>query len=639
MLILNRAEGGQSRTMYNHFFGLRERPFQLVPNPAYLYLSRSHEEALAHLTYAIAQGDGFVEITGEVGTGKTTLCRAFVEGLDENTEVAYIFNPKLNSIQLLKAINDEFGIPSDGDNTKDLIDILNTFLMKKRSEGKKVILLIDEAQNLSTEVLEQLRLLSNLETSTSKLLQIILVGQPELGEMLDSHDLRQLGQRITLSCHINPLTVRETREYIQHRINIASKKPGDIFTKDALRTIHRYSGGIPRLINIACDRALLTAFGLDRQKINSAVAKAAIREIAGRGEMKRLSFMPGNRMPLLLGALCVVLLAVVIYSPGNLRIGDFFSVTPPKNPVVASVKPQEADSSVLPPSEQTPPKEESEPPPTQEAPKLEKSADVQEDPVEQESIPILSPAEEQAPIIEMADLEPPAVDKEIAKAPVVVSVQNLGEILGELSTRSTRRHALKAAMDQWRKGALIHDYLDRMDDDQSYFRLAAKQNGLLVKRIDKDFDLLRKLNIPAILEFYLPEGLAPRYLTLTKMEGDDMNFMGGGDVGVISVGVNETKSYWSGVAFVLWKNFLDYNGTIPHNAPRDSIVTLKMLMTDIGYTDIEISPFYDERTKEAVKEIQKKHGIVVDGVVGPLTKIVLYNENADLGIPHITGEY
>jgi len=165
--------------MYNTFFGFKEKPFQLVPNPAYLFLSKSHEEALAHLSYAVSQGDGFVEITGEVGTGKTTLCRVFLENLDRNIEAAYIFNPLPDAVQLLKTINEEFGIPAASDNRKELIDILNTFLMKKKAEGRRIILLVDESQNLSKEVLEQLRMLSNLETTTSKLLQIILVGQPD----------------------------------------------------------------------------------------------------------------------------------------------------------------------------------------------------------------------------------------------------------------------------------------------------------------------------------------------------------------------------------------------------------------------------------------------------------------------------
>ena len=205
--------------MYKRFFRLKENPFRLVPNPAYLFLSKCHEEAMGHLVYAISHGDGFVEISGEVGTGKTTLCRALLENLEENIEAAYIFNPKLNSIDLLKTINDEFGIRSDPDNTKALIDILNEFLIKKSTEGKKVILIIDEAQNLSKEVLEQVRLISNLETTTQKLIQIILIGQTELNDMLKSPELRQLAQRISLSCYLTPLSRKETEAYIRYRIN------------------------------------------------------------------------------------------------------------------------------------------------------------------------------------------------------------------------------------------------------------------------------------------------------------------------------------------------------------------------------------------------------------------------------------
>ena len=277
--------------MYENFFGFREKPFKLVPNPAYLFLSKSHEEALAHLNYALAQGDGFVEITGEVGTGKTTLCRSFLEKLDDNTIAAYIFNPKLGPKQLIKAINDELGIKYDAENTKDLIDKLNAFLIHKKAEGKKIILLIDESQNLNRNVLEQLRLLSNLETSKEKLLQIILVGQPELSDMLDSHDLRQLGQRITLKYHLTPLTYKETAEYIQYRIKIAAQGTGIKFDRSALRQIYKYSRGIPRVINIACDRTLLTAFGLNRHKITANIARASIRELSSRAAAKRFDLM------------------------------------------------------------------------------------------------------------------------------------------------------------------------------------------------------------------------------------------------------------------------------------------------------------------------------------------------------------
>ena len=297
--------------MYKDFFNFRELPFKLVPNPAFLFLSRSHEEALAHLSYAVTQGDGFVEITGEVGTGKTTLCRAFLENLDQEFEAAYIFNPKLDSMQLLKAVNDEFGIDSTPDSIKSLIDILNTFLITQKAAGKKTLLLIDEAQNLPKSVLEQLRLLSNLETTQDKLLQIILVGQPELGEILDSHDLRQLGQRITLNCHLLPLTFRETAGYIKHRINIASCRVSTRFSYSALRAVYNYSGGIPRLINIACDRALLTAFTLDQKSVSRKAARCAIRELTRRERIKKGSFP--QKAVLCSGFLLLILMSVLFF--------------------------------------------------------------------------------------------------------------------------------------------------------------------------------------------------------------------------------------------------------------------------------------------------------------------------------------
>ncbi len=302
--------------MYKNFFGFRERPFKLTPDPAYLFLSQSHEEALANLTYSVMQGEGFVEITGEVGTGKTTLCRAFLENLNDNTKAAYILNPKLNSLQLLKAVNDEFGISSDADNTKDLIDTLNSFLIEEKARGKNVILLIDEAQNLSKEVLEQLRLLSSLETTRYKLLQIILVGQPELGEKLDSRELRQLGQRITLSCQLIPFNYKELTEYIQHRISIASSKPVAKFTRAAYEAIHRYSCGIPRLINIVCDRVFLIAYVLEQEKITGKIVKGAIRELAGRSDIKCYSLQGKKRAMLLTILLCLALLMIFQYRSG-----------------------------------------------------------------------------------------------------------------------------------------------------------------------------------------------------------------------------------------------------------------------------------------------------------------------------------
>ena len=275
--------------MYTTYFGLKEKPFKLVPNPAYLFLSRSHEEALAHLAYALAEGDGFLLITGEVGTGKTTLCRAFLERLAPSVEAALIFNPRLDAVQLLKAVNDEFEIDAAADTVKGLVDVFNAFLLRMWAAGRKVVVLIDEAQNLNREVLEQLRLLSNLESTHSKLLQIVLVGQPELETLLATHGLRQLRQRISLACRLRPLSLQETTKYIAHRLTLAGGSLAELFSPITIRMIHRYSGGIPRLINMACDRALLTAFGADRPRVSGLTAWRALREIR---------FEPGGRRAL-----------------------------------------------------------------------------------------------------------------------------------------------------------------------------------------------------------------------------------------------------------------------------------------------------------------------------------------------------
>ena len=233
---------------------------------------------MAHLNYAISQGDGFVEITGEVGTGKTTLCRAFLESLNNTVEAAYIFNPKLGPKQLLKTINEEFGINAQEGDTKDLIDRLNAFLMQKKASGKKVILLIDEAQNLSAEALEEVRLLTNLETTREKLLQIILIGQPELRSLLLREDLRQLSQRITARYHLEPIHRAETAAYVRHRLQVCGASE-TVFTERAIDAVQRLSNGVPRLINVICDRAMLGGFVEGKRRIDVAIVDKAAREV------------------------------------------------------------------------------------------------------------------------------------------------------------------------------------------------------------------------------------------------------------------------------------------------------------------------------------------------------------------------
>ena len=265
--------------MYEAHFGLREPPFAITPDPAYVYLSRHHQEALAHLLYGVGENGGFVQLTGEVGTGKTTLVRTLLEQRLENVDIALCLNPRLTVEELLATICDELGVryPRELLTLKGLLDALNAHLLQTHAAGRRTVVILDEAQNLSREVLEQIRLLTNLETAKHKLLRIILVGQPELRTLLARPDLRQLAQRITARYHLPPLDRRETAAYIGHRLRVAGGRD-DGFAWGARRVVYRHSGGIPRLINIVCDRALLGAYGQGVRRVNASLARAAARE-------------------------------------------------------------------------------------------------------------------------------------------------------------------------------------------------------------------------------------------------------------------------------------------------------------------------------------------------------------------------
>jgi len=247
--------------MYTSFFGLSEKPFAITPDPRYLYLSERHAEALAHLLYGINESGGFIQLTGEVGTGKTTVVRTLLSRVPHHADVAVILNPRVTPVEFLLTICEELGLPvedADRDSVKQMVDALNRRLLSAHAEGRRIIVIVDEAQNLSADTLEQVRLLTNLETPTQKLLQIILIGQPELRELLDRNDLRQLAQRITGRYHLKPLSREETEGYVRHRLRVAGAA-GEIFTPSALREVYRLAAGIPRVVNVTCDRALLGA--------------------------------------------------------------------------------------------------------------------------------------------------------------------------------------------------------------------------------------------------------------------------------------------------------------------------------------------------------------------------------------------
>ena len=270
--------------MYALFFGLQHPPFSIAPDPRYLFMSERHREALAHLLYGLDAGGGFVLLTGEVGAGKTTVCRCFLEQIPSHCDVAYIFNPKLTVGELLRSICDEFGVPHQPsvagvETVKDYIDPLNASLLAAHGAGRNTVLIIDEAQNLSADVLEQLRLLTNLETSERKLLQIILIGQPELRTMVASPALEQLAQRVIARFHLDALSAQETQQYIAHRLAVAGLQGPLPFSRSALRRVHALSRGIPRRINLLCDRALLGAYAAGVREVSARIVQRAAAEV------------------------------------------------------------------------------------------------------------------------------------------------------------------------------------------------------------------------------------------------------------------------------------------------------------------------------------------------------------------------
>lgn len=268
--------------MYEDFYGFDEPPFAITPDPRFLFFSERHREAYDHLYFGITQRKGFIQLTGEVGAGKTTLCRKLLEELGPEYETALVLNPSLTSLQLLRAVLQELGISYRGNDRGRAMGELNEFLLAQVAEGKDVVLILDEAQDLSPENLEQVRLLSNLETDQRKLLQIVLLGQPELRQTLDRHDLRQLRQRITVRYHLDPLSRRETDYYIRHRLVIAGGDGRPTFTRWAVRSVHRYSRGVPRLINAVCDQALLAGWVDGADRLRWRHVRRAVKELEGR---------------------------------------------------------------------------------------------------------------------------------------------------------------------------------------------------------------------------------------------------------------------------------------------------------------------------------------------------------------------
>ena len=620
--------------MYKSFFGFHERPFKLVPDPTFFFLSPSHEEALAHLAFAIRQGEGFALIIGEIGTGKTTLCRQFLENLEENIETAYIFNPTLDPVDLLKSINSELGISSSEDQPRELINRLNTYLLEKKRQGYRVVLIVDEAQNLSFDVLEQLRLLSNLDTTRSKLIQIFLVGQPELNNLLGSYRLRQLGQRVTVTCRLEPLTRIETQKYIDYRTSIAAGKSTSLFSSRALREIFTFSGGIPRLINIVCDRTLLAAFIQNQNRISGKIARAAVKEL--RGPDDKRSFMDLLRFRWL-GALFITSLIILI---GFLTVPKRLATYKLQSPTTSEsarfpIDPKKATPIAQNLAPASPPENDEVRPTISDAPLTTEQRgypDRSNGDIDLKRLSFVNSAEQKRqPQRPDLDWKPDRSKTSSTGSEVSITADELKRILGGMDPGESRRVALLAVLRLWNSDPEIQ--IDRKEtyDDLGYFQQGAGGNGLEVYRTEQDVSLVAGMGLPAIMAFDFEDG--QRYLACERWRGDTVVLSDGQRSLQISV-AHLKDNNWSG-AYIPWKNFLGLAGTIPRGASAETILTLKMLLRKMGFTKVPLTVTYDDITRGAVETIQGQGGIPVDGVVGPETKIVIYNHLKEYWTPHI----
>lgn len=593
--------------MYNSYFGLREKPFKLVPNPEYLYLSKHHEIALAHLTYAVSQGDGFVVITGEVGTGKTTLCRNFLERLDEKTESAYIFNPKLDSVELLTSICNEFGIRTNHTSLKQLLDVINGYLILRNKEDNKVVLLIDEAQNLSVENLEMVRMLSNLETTRSKLLQIILVGQPELSDKLDSYELRQLAQRISLSAYLSPLSFAETTNYIHHRVHIAAQRSLNLFTPSACRLIYHFSDGIPRMINIASDRALLTAFSLEKQKVTASVAKVAIKELTNSSRLRNRSHSHYKKW--IVGA---ALLFCVLAAAGAL----FLNRTYIRNFLIPHES--RAGSQNVAIAERDMPPEHN-----------------------RESLRTYK-IHEYAPSTTPTAMHPPNSERyptTTAKpSPKGAADSLLNGLLTSLEHESSRFAAVGRLLTLWQQPHPNRAQLPAGVGDEDYFDIAAHQYGLRMYPIESDWALVRHLNLPAIIPLKSGKSDQPVFAALEKWERGHLYLRVDGVAETIETNLDTLLPFLQGTAYVYWRNIIGFDALITESAPGKAVDAIKDLLRRAGYDQIVMDSIYDKQTRMAILDLQKRNHLIPDGLIGPLTKILLIKEANAANFPKLSAQ-
>ncbi|RLT97431.1 ExeA family protein [Ketobacter sp.] len=578
--------------MYEAFFHLKETPFSIAPNPHYLYMSQQHNEALAHLVYGVGRDGGFVLLTGEVGTGKTTVCRCFLEQIPDDTDVAFVLNPKLQVEELLATICDELSIPYIGDSitVKDYIDCINNFLLKQHSKGRHTVLIIDEAQNLSPDVLEQIRLLTNLETHEKKLLQIILLGQPELQEMFRQPELRQLSQRVTARFHLNALAEEEVGPYVYHRLTVSGAvDPRAMFPAATIKKLFQISKGIPRIINLVCDRAMLGAYAKETRVVDGTILGNAAKEVLGYKVYSPAPVIARHKwLPIAMGSGVGVLLI------GIIGLSYWFGLTRQEDPVVAV-------TSAL-----------AEGPP---------AALAQPPELKSPNAPPPSPAGMQ-PDNTTSAAQPPA--------PLQAPVAN-----------ATAQNALSMA-----QAFEMAEHTQDADAYQDLFsawgvQYAPATNGMACQYAESlglgclsklgSLGSIKHYGLPVIIRLFGAQG-GEKYVVLRKLEDNYAEVYLEGEVQ--RVNITDLDSYWRGHYSLLWKKPPSYHGPMH---PGTIAPLSKWLAYHLDVWENKPEPSagrstYDPELVERVKQFQRTVGEVDDGVVGTGTLIQL-SRRVDDSIP------
>ena len=568
--------------MYEQFFGLEDEPFRLTPDPRYLFLSPKHAEALAHLRLGLTESSGFVCITGDVGTGKTTLLRAFLSELGPNVTAAYTLVPPVSALELLRRICREFGLAAVDQSQQALVEELQAYLLAQRKAGRICVVVLDEAQALSIELLEQIRLLLNLETNTEKLLRIMLVGQPQLRKLLLNLALAQLNQRITLRWHLGPLSYRETAANVEHRLAVASRGLAPrLFTVPALRLVHSVSGGVPRLVNMVAHRALLAAFVARQGRVNRRLVARAYHEIQAVPLPGTLSL--ARKAAWAVAGLAIGISLVAFGGPSLDRLLSHNS------PQVVS----------------------------RENPSPDPPAGHEHQPVQSAAAPSAS-----APVAAPAPPEP-AVAAVVATAEASVqrpppSAADLERQLASADLNESARAATEAILAAWGARPLGSDEMRLPENLES----VAWRRGLQEMPLIGNRSMLRLLDVPALVQLRLPGTKDVRYAALTGIDASRVVLSINGAPTAVAADVVERL--WTGKAYVLWRDFDGLGPRLALGTHGVAVVRLQALLRKVGVLHDEPTGVFDAATETAVVSFQQAHLLQADGIVGPLTGIVLY---------------